>query len=107
MRLFITVLSCSLSLIVFGQTNSEAVISSSGVTLQSSQNILDFTIGETVIESFVNDFTLTQGFHQSEITITDISHHKLDFNISIYPNPSTNYLNIDFSHLGTLPVYLI
>lgn len=53
-------------------------------------------MGETVINTFDNqEHILTQGFHQTEITVTSIE--KLagtDIAINVFPNPASQYINI-------------
>jgi len=59
---------------VFGQTIQNSVISSTGGSASASNVKMDYTIGETVIETFsAGGHTLTQGFHQTNLTLVAIS----------------------------------
>ncbi|HRS70035.1 MAG TPA: T9SS type A sorting domain-containing protein, partial [Bacteroidales bacterium] len=59
--------------------------------------------GEPVIETYSNgNAILTQGFQQSNYIINSINNLTADaFQINIYPNPSTDFINIDFSQKPT------
>ena len=81
---------------VFGQTIQNSVISSAGGSSSTSNVKMDYTLGETVIETFsVGGNTLTQGFHQTNLTLVAIENVELFAEISIYPNPTSEFVNID------------
>lgn len=73
-----------------------SVVSSSGGQGSNGLLSLEWTVGETVINTFDNqEHILTQGFHQTEITVTSIE--KLagtDIAINVFPNPASQYINI-------------
>ena len=55
----------------------------------------EFTLGQIAINSLVSDdFILTQGFHQPNLGVISIFEDKMT-NISVYPNPTIDILNID------------
>ncbi len=55
----------------------------------------EFTLGQIAINNLVSDnFILTQGFHQPNLGVISIFEEKMT-NISIYPNPTSDILNID------------
>ncbi|MDD3877078.1 MAG: T9SS type A sorting domain-containing protein [Bacteroidales bacterium] len=81
---------------VFGQTIQNSVISSAGGSASSGNVKMDFTLGETVIETVsASGNTLTQGFHQTNLTLVAIVNIELFPEISVYPNPTTELVNLD------------
>ncbi|MDD3875653.1 MAG: T9SS type A sorting domain-containing protein [Bacteroidales bacterium] len=81
---------------LFSQTIQNSVISNAGTTATAGGVRIDYTLGETVVETFsAGGNTLTQGFHQTNLTITAIENVELFAEISIYPNPSKDFVNID------------
>ena len=69
MKKLLLILLC-LPMIGFGQILSPSVVSSSGASYSNGGVIMDFTLGEIVIETFSNNANiLTQGFHQGIIKI--------------------------------------
>ena len=84
-----------LPLIGFGQVTTPSVVSSSGDSYSNGNIIMDFTLGEIVIETFSNTANiLTQGFHQGDLKVTT-SVVNLDIKTKVYPNPTTNFLIIE------------
>ena len=82
-------------MIGFGQILSPSVVSSSGASYSNGGVIMDFTLGEIVIETFSNNANiLTQGFHQGIIKIV-LSVSDIDIKTKIYPNPTTNFIIIE------------
>lgn len=78
----------------------EIISSASG----SSSNQLNWTIGESFITTIVDtNFIITQGFHQSYFLLSLIEDNNLrQLSASIYPNPITKYLNINFTNVDIL-----
>ena len=76
---------------------SQQVISTQGNSSSNSAGSLDYTIGDLIITFGSNDSThLTQGFHQPVFEITNIETIEISFEVSIYPNPAVDQLNIQF-----------
>ncbi len=86
-----------------GQDLKQQVISSSGGYDVSGDNSisLSWTLGElviTTVESVSGDLILTQGFQQSKMSVTAIGENKdLGVKVSIYPNPTSEIVNIKFA----------
>ena len=79
------------------QILSPEVVSSSGETFINNSTIVDFSIGEIVIETYTSSSKiLTQGFNQPDLNGTD-DIQELDINISLFPNPTNSDLNIILS----------
>ena len=94
MKNLLLILLC-LPMIGFGQILSPSVVSSSGASYSNGGVIMDFTLGEIVIETFSNNANiLTQGFHQGIIKIV-LSVSDIDIKTKIYPNPTTNFIIIE------------
>ena len=85
--------------IVFAQSISPEIIASSGDYFTNGNNALSWTIGETVIETYSNsNNVLSQGFQQPYYLITDLNENSsAKISVTIYPNPSANFLTINFS----------
>ena len=82
-------------MIGFGQVTTPSVVSSSGDSYSNGGVLMDYTLGEIVIETYTNSNTiLTQGFHQGDLKVTT-SVVNLDIKTKIYPNPTTNFLIIE------------
>jgi Secretion system C-terminal sorting domain len=75
--------------------NAQEVISTQGDSYSNATNTVDFTIGEPVIAT-VSDGTndLTQGFHQTLLTITSVEDFDANFSVNIFPNPTANQVNL-------------
>ena len=87
------------------QTISPSVISSTGGTISDSATILNWTLGETVIQNIQsgNNY-LSQGFHQPYYTIiTAVENTTSFFDVKVFPNPSADILNIIINSDTELP----
>ena len=77
--------------------NAQELIATSGDYSETAIGSLSWSIGEPIIENaFNSDIILTQGFNQSKLTVTAINEMiGLEMNISVYPNPTSDYLSIE------------
>jgi len=88
-------------LFLFGQgveqLNAQEVISSNGGTYKGSTVQLDWTIGEPVIATLTSGTnTLTQGFHQSNLTVTAVDQMAISsITLRVYPNPVSEQLVLE------------
>ncbi len=87
------------------QSIDRSVVASQGATsVNPSIGSIEWTLGETVTETF-DDCFLTQGFNQTfEISgcgFTNIDEVPLDEQLMVFPNPATDKLNI-VSQNGTI-----
>jgi hypothetical protein len=80
------------SMTVFAQQD---IVSSQGDSYSNGTNTIDYTIGEP-ITSTVSDGSneLTQGFHQTQLTVTGIKDYETDFLVNVFPNPTAQLLNV-------------
>lgn len=81
---------------------SQQVISSGGTHAVGTNVQLSWTVGEPIIETFsVTNGILTQGFHQSKLTVTAIDPDAFNgISLSVYPNPVVFELILDISGTG-------
>lgn len=99
------VLLTSILILVFqfgaGQSafiNSPMVLGSAGQTWSQGNYNLSFTVGEIAIETYIENQTiLTQGFHQDIYQITQLNDLNTTYDISVFPNPTSNIINIDYN----------
>jgi len=88
-------------------TKAQEVVSSSGNYQETSNGSLSWTIGEPITETKSNGNTLTQGFQQSRLTVTNISEIKpADISVSIFPNPTNEFITIKVSEAQDYTVQL-
>ena len=82
-------------LTIINSVHSQEVVSTQGETYSSPNAIIDFTVGEVVI-NMVSDGTnnITQGFHQTNWNFVGLENHTPSFEAIIFPNPTLEVLNI-------------
>jgi hypothetical protein len=92
--------SLFLSLLSNAQSAEQQVIAASGNHGASATHQLSWTIGEPVIETAVaTNNSLTQGFHQTNLVITDVSEPGLAaFEMTVFPNPSMDFIYLNVSN---------
>ena len=78
--------------VLYGQQ----VVSSAGASAEGTGVQLSWTIGEPLIETFTGSSAiLTQGFHQSKLTVTPIDVIPApDLDLAVYPNPVSTALHL-------------
>ena len=78
-----------------------SIITGCGGSLQGYSMVSvksDFTLGEIAIETLKSDeYMLTQGFHQPSLGVISLLESP-QTKISIFPNPITDFLNLEFSN---------
>lgn len=76
----------------------QEVVSTQGESYLIANTSIVFTIGEVVVNTgFDGVIELTQGFHQTNLNLTAMEDHNPSFNATIFPNPTTDILNIKTS----------
>jgi len=77
-------------------SNAQDVTSTGGGEGETSTLILNWTIGEPVIETYSDTtYTITQGFQQGKLEVIKISEiESLNLKINVFPNPTSDYLSI-------------
>ena len=100
---FLTVLSIALiPMVGMAQSISPEVIASAGEHFENGTTQLSWTLGEVVIDTYDNGTnTLTQGFHQTQLTVTSVEETLSEVRLNMYPNPTSELLNIDLGNNQT------
>ena len=78
---------------------AQEVVSTAGETQKISGIEISWSLGEPVIETVSNgSAVLTQGFHQSKLSVTAIDELLFpDSDLKVYPNPTSELVTIHFS----------
>ncbi len=108
-RLFFLVIGIIMTSLAFSQTASPELVSSAGDSFNNTSYQLDWSIGECIIQTHsAGDYVITQGFHQNSYVVTSVENLRTDINISVYPNPTTDLITLDFkTSAGLLNVLTI
>jgi len=78
------------------QTLQNEVVAAGGESYSTSTAGLDWTLGETVVESWSNGVKLAQGFHQVFELATPVFERPCsNIEIKVYPNPATDWLALE------------
>lgn len=81
------------------QSISPEVIASAGEHFDNGTTQLSWTLGEVVIDTYDNGTNiLTQGFHQTQLTVTSVEESLSDVRMNMYPNPTSEFLNIELGN---------
>ena len=100
-KTFLTLGTILLLRVIVAQEIQNEVISSTGDTDSIGNILVSWTVGECITEKYCNNYCMvTQGFHQTYYKILQVPEHSAKFlNVTVYPNPTTDILNIDLSEL--------
>ncbi len=84
---------------------AQQVVSTSGNHAENGSAQMSWTVGEIVTATVSSgDNILTQGFHQSRLTVTAIEEVEVpDFEISAFPNPATECIHLTLISLLQSP----
>jgi len=94
---------------VGSSVSAQKVISANGGTATTEGVQVSWTVGEPVTAT-VSDAnnTLTQGFQQSKLTVTAIDDIQIaGVDVNVYPNPTSDYVNVHFSKALENITYLL
>jgi len=91
---------------VFSQATSPEVLVSAGDHYAGENFSVSWSIGESIIETASDSYiTLTQGFHQPDVIITEITDAETEnYTISVYPNPTADHVYIQTQSVEILPL---
>jgi hypothetical protein len=86
-----------------GTAEAQQVVSTAGNHSENGTVQLSWTVGEPVIFTLSNGSNiLTQGMHQTKLIVTSIEEIELSgLEISAFPNPANEYVNLKVSHLSS------
>lgn len=92
--------------LVYAQQSSPEVVSSAGESYRGNSVRLDWTLGELAVATVQNGSQqITQGFHQPRYSITSVQDLPEDIgNIRVYPNPSSDRIEMDFHFNQTMDI---
>jgi hypothetical protein len=79
--------------------SAQEVVSSAGDTQSAAGYEVSWTVGEAVIETLIaGSNILTQGFHQTKLTVTAVSELLIPgLDIKVFPNPTQDFITVHFS----------
>tara|TARA_B110000196_G_C20686780_1_gene448993 strand:+ start:102 stop:524 length:423 start_codon:yes stop_codon:yes gene_type:complete len=74
---------------------AQEIVATQGDSYTNSSGSIDFTIGEVIINTGTDGTNdLTQGFHQTNWNFVSIEDHVPSYEAIIFPNPTSDILNI-------------
>ena len=77
-------------------TSPQVISTVGGNWIQNNYN-LSFTVGEIAIVTHIEQSTiLTQGFHQENYQVVNLSELSSNYKVTVFPNPTQDQLNISF-----------
>ena len=95
------------SVSAFAQQIVPTVIGSAGNYRKTGNVSLEWTMGEWMVETIGNpNHKITQGFHQTNLTVVSTSNPTLS-GLSVYPNPFSASLKIDNRTEGSIRIHLM
>ena len=103
MRYLMLLAMLSVASFSYTQDLDHFVVGTDGGFAVNNKFSLSYTVGEIVTDlarDTVNNIDLTQGFHQSYISIVSVEDHDFDVDISIFPNPAVDFLNVKISDIN-------
>lgn len=84
-----------LSLFATISVTAQEVVSTQGDSYSNASGSIDFTIGELIIDTGTDGTNdITQGFHQTNWTFLGVEDHSPSYEATIFPNPTSELLNI-------------
>ncbi len=104
------VLAAGITTNSFSQRTTSSVIAAAGGISKSNSLVLEWTVGEPVIETATDFSTLyTQGFHQPSIQVLKTQKNNAQESNSVFhvfPNPSSAVINVNFDKVVEVPLLL-
>lgn len=101
---YVTLLATfNIAMFSYSQDLNHFVVGTDGGFALNNKFSLSYTVGEIVTDlgrDTLNNTDLTQGFHQSYISIVSVEDHDLDVDISLFPNPAIDFLNVKISDIN-------
>jgi hypothetical protein len=99
MKIFILII---LMIINGFAASAQQVVASAGHSGSAAGVVVDWTLGEAVIETFTGSGSiLTQGMHQTKLSMTGIGDFTVPgLDVKVFPNPVTEVLTIEAIQVG-------
>lgn len=106
MRSFFKTLSIMMGLYgtISAQNIERQVLAGGGKEMSAVNGSIEFTLGETVIQTMnnsSNNTVLTNGFHQPVISVTKLNQEDDLFGLTVFPNPTSATIHIQFNAIQT------
>ena len=100
--IYVILITCMTLSASYAQSLSQYVVGNSGATISGASNTLSFTVGEPVIGNIDNGESLGQGFWLGAIegVVLSTDDFTIDALTTVYPNPTSDYLNITFQDMA-------
>ena len=104
---FVLILTCFAITPIFAQVISAGTIASFAGSVSNSTITIDYSVGENAISTISGPSnSITQGFLQPQLVIaTGIIEVNQNNEISIFPNPTSDFVNIKSSEPITWTIY--
>jgi hypothetical protein len=93
----------------WGQVSIERQVSaSSGKSTFNGMLVVDWTLGETCVETYADNggLMVSEGFHQVGLTATATSEGPLPYQVQVFPNPVSMTLYVSADASGSLTASL-
>lgn len=99
MKILILFLIAITPLASFSQSIERQVLASAGKNASTPNLIVNYTVGETeIFKGTGSNIIVTQGYQQYKDVSTGIRDAANEgIQLNVYPNPSHNYVNVDFT----------
>ena len=86
------------SLLATGSVSAQEVVATQGESYSNASANIDFTLGEVIIATGTDGTNdITQGFNQTNWNFVGVEDHALNYEATIFPNPTSDLLNIKTS----------
>ena len=103
--IFLIVIALSFTSVSYSQLELQVIAGSGGYAENTSYS-MSYTVGEAVIPTATSaSYHLTQGFQQGHIYVLSVNELENPIDISVYPNPARDILNISASENTRMSVY--
>jgi len=94
-RIFFLVVALAMTHLAISQTVSPELISSSGDSFSNATYQLDWSVGECITATHsAGAYVITQGFHQNTYIITAVEDLRVEIEMSVYPNPTSDLISL-------------
>jgi len=92
--------------IVYNGIHAQEVICASGNYTENESGSICWTLGELVTETYTSEnHIITQGFQQANPIIIGVGEFKpLDFDVSVFPNPTTSIITLKINEKEIKPL---
>lgn len=94
-------------LLSFSLVKGQELVGSAGESFVNATYSMDWSVGEVATSTYTaGNFTLSEGLHQNFITVEAVD-QVAEFGISVYPNPTSDFININSSEIENFDVLIV